>query len=173
MTAPHDASCDDGPRHVLPMRESRRMPCLMDVLSSIAADVTADRRKRRLPEIAITLDVEGNREPAADADAIRAGLVPLVAAACEAAAGPAPPSDGPDLREVIITAVDTPRGIEIEVADSGPGPACIPQAALSAARGQAESHGGHLDVVACPEGGSAVTFCLPSRVHGLSIRPAA
>lgn len=156
------------------MRGARRPASLHSLLKTIADDVTASRRGHRLPEVTITLDVMSGHEATADTEALRDGLAPLVSAACEAACGPAPASDAPQLREVIVTVVRTPRGLEIEVASSGPGPECLSSTDLAAARDITDQFGGWLDVIACPEGGTAVTLCLPVRgVVGLSVRPAA
>lgn len=174
MTAPHDASGDATPRHVLPIRASRSGSSLDGIIRDVAADVAQDRRRRRLPHVAITIDIGGGRVAVADAERMRATLLALVAAACNAATAPAPASDGPRLHEVVITAVKTARGIEIEVADSGPGPAFLPADAVAAARGHAERFGGGLMIAACPDGGTAVTLCLPlCREQGQAIRPAA
>lgn len=174
MTASHDASRTDGPRHVLPLREPRRSDSLGTLLKTIADEVTATRRGRRLPEVMIMLDVTMGHEPLAHAETLRTGLTPLLVAACEAASGPAPASDAPQLREVLVTVVGTPRGLEIEVASSGPGPECLSSFELAAARDITDRFGGHVEVAACPEGGTAVTLCLPFRhVYGLFVRPAA
>jgi hypothetical protein len=156
------------------MRGQVRQPSLGSLLKAIAGDVTASRRGRRLPEVTITLDIESGHEPMVDAEALRAGLAPLVSAACEAAGGPAPASDSPSLHEVIITVVATPRVLEIEVASSGPGPECLSACDLAAAGDLAADVGGRLVVTPCPEGGTAVTLCLPFRhAYGQSVRPAA
>ncbi len=174
MTAPHDASGDAAPRHVLPMRGSQETPSLRAIIGRVATDVTEDRRRRRLSHVTITVDVGGTRLPVADADQLRAAIVPLVATACEAATAPVPASDGPRLHEVVVTAVETGHGVEIEIADSGPGPAFLPTDALAAARGHAERLGGSLIVAACPDGGTAVTLCLRScQEQRRAIRPAA
>lgn len=174
MTAPHDASEDATPRHVLPIRASRPGPALDALVGGVATDVTQERRRQRLPHVAITIDVGGSRAPVGEADRIRAMLLPLVTAACNAATAPAPASDAPRLHEVVITAVETPRGMEIEVADSGPGPAFLSPDAVAAARSHTERLGGGLVVAACPDGGTAVTLSLPScREQGRAIRPAA
>ncbi len=173
MASSHDAFGTDGPRHVLPIRTPLQPESLSDLLAAIVAGVTVDRRHRHLPAVTISLDVMASWAPDVDAEALRASLTHLVAAACEAAAGPAPASDGPCLREVVITAVDTPRGLEIEVANSGAGPDSLAQVGLTAARSFAQHMGGSLDVTACPEGGAAVTLGFPSRRVARSVRPAA
>lgn len=170
----HDASSTDGPRHVLPMRGSRRPDSLGGLLRTIADDVTFSRRARHLPEVAISLDVGSGHEPTVDAEMLCSGLAPLVRAACDAAYGAAPASDAPPMCEVVVTVVATPRGLEIEVASSGPGPECLSSFDLAPARELTDHFGGHIEVIACPEGGTAVTLCLPSRrAIGLSVRPAA
>jgi signal transduction histidine kinase len=163
MTVSHDASSFDGPRHVLPLRGPRQAASLEAVLTSIAADTTASRRQRRLPDVTITLDVLPSHAPAVDVESLRAGLASLVATACDAAAAPGHASDAPSLCEVVITVVDTPRGLEIEVANSGPGPEGLAASGLAATRGFAHQSGGSVRVASCPEGGAAVTLCLPSR----------
>jgi hypothetical protein len=174
MTAPHDASGDATPRHVLPIRGSQDANSLRDVIGSVVAEVAEDRRRRRLPHVSMTTDIGGGRAPVADAGRVRAVLRPLVAAACEAATAPGPASDGPSLHEVVITAVETHRGVEIEVADSGPGPAFLSADVVADARGHTERLGGSLIVAACPDGGTAVTVCLWScQDQRQAIRPAA
>jgi signal transduction histidine kinase len=163
MTASHDPSADDLPRDLLPLRPTRSGPCLADLLTAIVSDVAADRRRRGLPPVRIELDAAAGQPPVGDDAFLRAGLLPLVAAACEAAADGSLASDAPRLREVVITAVETRHGLEIEVADSGPGPGSLPAAPLAAARGLSERFGGDVRVAACPEGGTAVTLRFPAR----------
>jgi signal transduction histidine kinase len=147
---------------------------LDDIIQGVVTDVTEVRRRRRLPHVAITIDVGASSPFVAEADRMNALLLPLVAAACEAATAPTPASDGPPLHEVVITAVETSHGIEIEVADSGPGRTMVPDEGIATARSLAERLGGGLVVAACPDGGTAVTLCLPScREQGPAIRAAA
>lgn len=174
MTTPNDASRGDSPRHVLSIRDLRQTPSLDEALRSVVADIAADRRLRRLPEVDVSVDPGNIRDGVVGNDAIVACLTPIVAIACEAACAPVRASDGPRLREVTITAVDTPHGLEIEVADSGPGPEFLRAEAIGVARTAVERLGGGLVVTACPEGGAAVTLSLPPcRTHGQSMRPAA
>lgn len=174
MTPSHDASRDATPRHVLPLRASQVGPSLDGIVRGVAAEVEQDRREQRRRPVSITIDVGARRTSVADFDGVRELLLPLVAAACDAATAPAPASDGPPLHEVVITAVETSRGVEIEVADSGPGPARLSADVVAAARRHAERLGGKLMITACPDGGTAMTLCLPStREQAQAIRPAA
>jgi signal transduction histidine kinase len=66
---------------------------------------------------------------------------------------------------VVVTSVAGTAGLEIEVADSGPGLAGGPHGSLTAVRPLAERLGGTLAWRGCPEGGSAVTLHLPRRGH--------
>jgi two-component system sensor histidine kinase HydH len=79
--------------------------------------------------------------------------------------------------QLLVTACSTQFGVEIEVADSGPG---LPDSALARlfepffttkSNGTglglaiveriAEAHGGHIIAANCPTGGAAFTLCLP------------
>ncbi len=104
----------------------------------------------------------------ADRDMVRRAVLNLVLNALDAM-----PQGG----ELVVTACRTRFGIEIEVADSGPG---IDQNTLqhlfepffttkSSGTGLglaiveriAEAHGGHVLATNCPEGGAAFTLCIP------------
>jgi len=161
MTPSPDPSASNPPRHVLPLPTTADAG-LAPLLRSLVADLVADRHRRGLPAVRIELDVASDHTLPAEPATIRAGLAPLLAAACDAAArGPA--GGGPRLHEVLITLVETAAGLELEVADSGPGPAGIPAAAVAAARQFASRCGGDVHLAACPEGGAAVTLRLPRR----------
>jgi len=145
-------------QHVLPLRPAVTKPALTDLLASVVATLAAERRERGLPPIGVTLDASAAELPVGDVGLLVDLLGALVESACEAAAA-APPR----LREVVVTTVAGPDGLEIEVADSGPGPAAGPEPALASARPLAERLGGTLTVRGCPEGGTAVTLHLPRR----------
>ncbi len=82
--------------------------------------------------------------------------------------------------DLLITSVLTSRGLEVEVADSGPGvekedrgwifkPHVTTTAGgrglgLTSARQIARQHGGEIEVMNCPEGGAAFTILVPRRV---------
>ncbi len=147
------------------------------ILVALRAEVTASGGNRDAAPVSVTLDVPDSLRIEADGDVIRRLLTPLlgrsVAAAGRAAASPSP-------REVLVTAVGYPDRIEIEFADSGSG--LTPGERNSLPRGlssadprestdpllddllrQATSIGATLTAMECPEGGSAVTLCLPIR----------
>jgi signal transduction histidine kinase len=104
----------------------------------------------------------------ADANMLRRALLDLVLNALDVL-----PSGG----EIVLTAVRTPAGLEIEVADSGPGvPAPLldrlfepffttkPSGTglgLAIVERIAAAHGGRVAAANCPEGGAAFTLTLP------------
>lgn len=145
-------------QHVLPMRHSATHASLTDLLAPVLAAIAAERRELGLPPIGVTLDAAVGGIPVADTGPLVDLVRSLVEAACDAAAA-APPR----LREVVVTSVAGPDGLEIEVADSGPDPVAGPRSAVSSARDLAERLGGTLTVRGCPEGGTAVTLHLTRR----------
>ena len=90
--------------------------------------------------------------------------------------------------ELSVTACSSPSGIEIEVADSGPGldPEVLARLGepflttkrtgtglgLALAARVAEAHGGRLLAVNCPQGGAALTIQIPHPVPGTERRAA-
>ena len=146
--------------HVLPLRTVASSTPLTGLLAPLVAEIAAEQRARGLPPVDVTLDTDAGHVSAAEAAALVDLLRSLLAAACEAAAA-APPR----LREVVVTSVHGTAGLEIEVADSGPGLAGGPPDSLTAVRPLAERLGGTLARRGCPEGGSAVTLHLPRRGH--------
>ena len=144
--------------HVLPLRPAASDAPLADLVASLVAELTSERCDRGLPPIDITLDTAAGRIAAGDAGPLSELLRALLEAACEAAAA-APPR----LREVVVTSVAGPTGLEIEVADSGPQPAADPGSAVAAVRPLAERLGGTLAYRGCPAGGAAITLHLPRR----------
>jgi two-component system sensor histidine kinase HydH len=114
-------------------------------------------------------DAPGTPPVLADADLVTQALVDLLVNACEAS----PPES-----EVVLAARRVDDGVEIDVADRGPG---VPEdlrerifepffttratgtgLGLAVARQIAEAHGGWLRVAAAPGGGSRFTLSLPS-----------
>jgi len=146
--------------HLLPLRTAAAGTPLTDLLAPLVAEIVAERRGRGLPPVGVTLDTGAGHVTAGEAGPLGALLRSLVAAACEASAA-APPR----LRGVVVTSVAATAGLEIEVADSGPGPAGGPPGSLTAVRPLAERLGGTLACRGCPEGGTAVTLHLPRRGH--------
>jgi signal transduction histidine kinase len=118
--------------------------------------------------IELRLDVSPEAVASADRDMVRRAVLNLVLNALDAM-----PSGG----ELVVTTCRTRFGLEIEVADSGPG---IDQETLqhlfepfftTKSNGTglglaiveriAEAHGGHVLAANCPEGGAAFTLCIP------------
>jgi signal transduction histidine kinase len=80
--------------------------------------------------------------------------------------------------ELVVTAYEGSREVEIEIADSGPGLATSAQRVfepfyttrhhatglgLAIVKGVARAHGGNVTACNCPEGGAAFTIHLPRR----------
>lgn len=158
---PEPAFEDTAEPHVLPLTRAgaaadvRLATLVADVIRAVTADADT------APRVRFECDVDASMIVAGHPTGIRRLLESLVRAAATSAARPLPDSDGPPLREVVLTAVDTGRAIEIEVADSGPPHRVTDDDTAAAARA-----GATLDVQPCPEGGSAVTLRLPhSRAH--------
>lgn len=118
--------------------------------------------------IAVKIDCPRGRSAQADQDMLRRAVLNLVLNAVDAM-----PNGG----ELILTACHTAAGLEIEVADSGPG---VPADAadhlfepffttkssgtglgLAIVERIAEAHGGRASVRNCPEGGAAFTLVIP------------
>jgi signal transduction histidine kinase len=108
----------------------------------------------------------------ADGEMLRRAIMNLLLNALDAL-----PAGG----ELVITACRTPAGLEIEVADSGPG---VPQPlihrlfepffttkgagtglGLAIVERIAAAHGGRATVVNCPEGGAAFTLVIPQHSY--------
>lgn len=83
--------------------------------------------------------------------------------------------------DLVVTSCSGPGGVELEIADSGPGlpeivgwrgreslsadtTACLGRAVAIADR-VARMHGGDLTAANCPEGGAAITIRLPRRLQ--------
>ena len=154
------------------------------LLADLAAvvDVAPGGEEPAAP-VCLTLDVPIDLEIAAERGSVRRLFAPLLERAL-AAAGPRIGA-GPSPREVLVTAVGFPDRIEIEFADSGPGlthrernslpprgtPATAPHEPtdplLDDLRHLVVALGGSISAMDCPEGGSAVTLCLPTRPAAL------
>jgi len=140
------------------------VPALVDdVLSSLRPQFDAQG-------IQLIVDSPSSLVVAADPEAVRRALLNLVLNAVDAM-----PHGG----ELVVTTVTCRDGVEIEVADSGPGltdeakrrafePFFTTKASgiglgLAIVQRLIEAHGGGIGVCNCPEGGAAFTIRLPRR----------
>lgn len=152
MTAGGSSSAagDIGPR-ILPLWAT---PTAGDL---VATAVAAARRSA--PAVRFACDIDPRIPPIGELQPLATLLAALVQQAVVAAVVPDPESDLPPLCEVVVTAVETGAGLEIEVADSG----AARTAVAADVEAMAARLGGSLVVAACPEGGTAVTLRLPRR----------
>ena len=134
-----------------------------EVCESLAPQLEAQR-------IDLEIDAAESIQLLADRDMLRRAVLNLVFNAIDAM---------PDGGNLVITAVQGPRGIELEVADSGPGvemdirqrifePFFTTKSegtglGLAIVYRVAEVHGGGIEVANCPEGGAAFTIQIPNR----------
>ena len=118
--------------------------------------------------IQLSLDVPRDASAYADREMVRRAILNLALNAIDAM-----PGGG----ELVITSYDGPTGLELEVADSGPGlspdqlarmfdPFFTTKATgtglgLAIVQRIVEAHGGSLTALNCPEGGAALTLALP------------
>lgn len=134
-----------------------------EVCQSLAPQLQAQHIKLRVdaPRFAFA---------SADRDMVRRAVLNLVLNALDAM-----PHGG----ELVVTTCSTRFGLEIEVADSGPGidqdtlkhlfePFFTTKSngtglGLAIVERIAEAHGGHVIAANCPEGGAAFTLCIPAR----------
>jgi signal transduction histidine kinase len=137
-----------------------------EVCDSLGPQLEAQR-------IDVDIDVPPHTLLTADREMIRRALLNLVLNSIDAM-----PNGG----MLVITSYDTPRGFELEVADSGPGLSEEDQRkafepffttkqngtglGLAVVYHVAEAHGGTVAVMNCPEGGASFTIKIPRRVMG-------
>jgi two-component system, sensor histidine kinase FlrB len=158
-------------KDVLPFAPDRQLALasfdVLGLLRVACAEVTPGPAERGID---IRLDVPPSLSFRGDAGLLEQAVRHLVLNAMEAM-----PHGG----ELVITAVRTRRGLELEVADSGPGVAVEQRhrifqpfyttkpagqgLGLALVRQIVELHAGEVDVMNCPEGGAAFTICLPNR----------
>lgn len=151
---------DDGPEPRILSLPSGRASTLRGELESLVA------RQRAMPgldgeRVHVSIDVPPDAEPAGHPAVVEA-MARVLSAAFATAVCPDPASDLAHVAEVVITAVATRAGLELEIASSGcPSPAA--DAEIAAAAAVLERGGGTLVATPCPEGGRALTLRLPRR----------
>lgn len=139
-------------------------PLVEEVLEALAPQLDAQ-------DIRCELSVDPSLQLSADRDMMRRAVLNLVLNALDVM-----PQGG----ELVITACRTVQGIDLEVADSGPGidrslqnrlfePFFTTKTegtglGLAIVYRIAEAHGGRVTVMNCPEGGAAFTIHIPRRV---------
>ena len=133
---------------------------LRGLITGLAAEVA--RSIRGLPVVRISVDVGDAHVADADTASFTDPPRRLITAACAATAAPAPPSEFPQRREVVVTTIDTGDALEIEVADSA-ADVSRQQAVVADVRPHVERAGCTLSTAACPDGGLAVTLRIPRR----------
>ncbi len=127
--------------------------------------------------IDVRIDMPGGEWIQADESMVRRCVLNLMLNALDAM---------PDGGALFLTSLNTPKGIELEIADTGPGlseearrRACEPffstkqggtGLGLAIVHRIAEVHGGSVVVANCPEGGAAVTLRFP---HPIALEAAA
>jgi signal transduction histidine kinase len=151
MRQPHHAAAE--PR-ILPLPTAGI--AVRDLLDEAVAAAVA----RAPAGVAVTVDTPSGARIAAEPGGLRGLLDRLVTAAV--AAAPRSRGDGPPLREVVITVVETAEAVEFEIADSGP-TTPADERCPAVMRDLAARCGCGLHVATCPEGGMAVTVRLPRR----------
>ncbi len=151
-----------------PQRRSIGIRALIDeVLQALAPQLDAQH-------IRVEIDVPPAEETKADRDMLRRCILNLSLNAIDAM---------PDGGELIITSYQGPDGLELEIADSGPGlsdevrrrmfePFFTTKSSgtglgLAIVCRIAEVHGGELTACNCPEGGAAFTLRIPELAHRL------
>lgn len=151
---------------------SEREPTWKKINIATLIEEVLESMAPHLRDYEIKLDLEGLEpiEWSVDEDMLRRALINLTLNAVDAM------SKGGTL---FISSIETPQGLDLEVADSGPGiPADVSGRlfdpfvstkptgtglGLSIVERIAAAHGGTVDARNCPEGGAAFTLCLPRR----------
>jgi signal transduction histidine kinase len=158
--------------HFSTHRDARRQAITVsrifdEVLQSLAPQLAAQG-------IVAEIDCPETLSAQADGEMLRRAVLNLVLNALDAL---------PDGGELTLTACRTSQGLEVEVADSGPGvpPALLDRLfepffttkssgtglGLAIVERIVAAHGGRAQVVNCPEGGAAFTLIIPERAGAL------
>ena len=165
--------------HFTSDREPWRRDCRVDTL--VRDVVRSLKPQLKAQGIETYLDMPEGITVIADDNMLRRAVLNLVLNAIDAM---------PDGGELVITAVEGPAGLELEVADSGPGlteevmehlfePFFTTKSGgtglgLAIVQRIAETHAGDITAANCPEGGAALTLHIPRRAPaGADIREAA
>jgi signal transduction histidine kinase len=138
-----------------------------DNLDSLAPQLAAQ-------SIRAVVDVPERQTILADRDMLRRALLNLMLNALDAM---------PDGGTITVTSTVTGRGVELEVADTGPGLSdearqrAFEPFFTTKCRGTGlglaivhrivEAHGGCVTAMNCPEGGAAFTLCIPQSPHAM------
>lgn len=158
--------------HFSSQRDPQRRPVSMSVLLAEVCESLAPQLAAQ--NIRAAIDCPPDLVWEADGDMLRRALLNLVLNALDVL-----PAGG----EIVLTAVATSRGLEVEVADSGPGipPPLIDRLfepffttkpsgtglGLAIVERIAAAHGGQISAANCPEGGAAFTLQLPRASRAL------
>jgi signal transduction histidine kinase len=135
-----------------------------DVVAALAPQLSAQG-------IEVDVDVPPYHEAHADRDMLRRAILNLMLNALDAM---------PEGGDLVVTSVETPRGMELEIADSGPGlsdevrrhafePFYSTKSSgtglgLAIVDHIVARHGGNISALNCHEGGAAFTLTIPRRV---------
>ncbi|MCG8585081.1 MAG: ATP-binding protein [Pirellulales bacterium] len=132
-----------------------------EVFDSLAPQLTAQ-------EVVVDLDIDSDIHVAADRDMLRRAILNLTINALDAM---------PEGGVIVATGVQMSRTVELEIADSGPGMTTEARAhalepffttkstgtglGLAIVDRIVRAHNGEVRLDSCPEGGLAITLCLP------------
>lgn len=165
------AELESGVHDLLDFASHREPKPTLTPLRRLVADVCDSFQPQFAAQgVALELDVAPLLRPVLDEHLLRRALVNLIRNALEAQ-----PHGG----RVVVTAVDGPGALEIEVADDGPGlsddaaqrlfqPFATTKQhgvglGLAVVDRVASAHGGEVSATNCPEGGAAFTLRFPRR----------
>ena len=143
--------------------ERLALPQVDDVVGALSPQLAAQG-------ITLDIDVPPNHETYADRDMLRRAILNLMLNALDAM---------PEGGDLVITSVETPQGMDLEIADSGPGLSDeIRRRAFEPFYSTKSSgtglglaivdhivarHGGSISALNCHEGGAAFTLTIPHR----------